>query len=87
MESDDDPAAAPQSRLTRSKLSDRLTSEPYPEYRVGDGGDRRKGAPARDLEAFAKWFADWWLRRGQHLTDPDHSDTDGSARTEHSDGS
>jgi hypothetical protein len=23
-----------------------------------------------DLLAFARWFADWWLRRGRDLTDP-----------------
>jgi len=23
-----------------------------------------------DLEGFAHWFADWWLRRGAELTDP-----------------
>ena len=23
-----------------------------------------------ELQAFAQWFADWWLRRGRDLTDP-----------------
>jgi len=27
--------------------------------------------PSPEHLAFARWFADWWLRRGQHLTDPD----------------
>lgn len=80
MESKDAPAAAPRGRLTRSKLSDRLTSEPCPEDRSADGYER-DAVPAHDLEAFAKWFADWWLRRGQHLTNPDHRDTVGPART------
>jgi hypothetical protein len=26
-----------------------------------------------ELNAFANWFADWWLRRGRHCT-PDHQD-------------
>jgi hypothetical protein len=30
---------------------------------------------AGELEAFANWFADWWLRRGRHLTSTDHSNT------------
>jgi hypothetical protein len=77
------PAAAPRGRLTRSKLRDRLTSEPCPEYRVW-----RKRAPANDLEAFAKHGS---LIGGcgavSILTDPDQSDTDGSIRTGYSDGS
>jgi hypothetical protein len=24
--------------------------------------------PAGELEGFARWFADWWLRRGRELT-------------------
>jgi hypothetical protein len=28
-----------------------------------------------DLGAFANWFADWWLRRGHHLTRPDSRET------------
>jgi hypothetical protein len=81
MDSKHDAVAAPRGRLTGSRLvSDRLTSEPRREYRSGDGGDGRNAAPANDLEAFAQWFADWWLRRGQHLTNPDHTDTGGPAR-------
>ena len=26
-----------------------------------------------ELDAFANWFADWWLRRGR-LSTPDHQD-------------
>jgi hypothetical protein len=26
-----------------------------------------------ELNAFASWFADWWLRRGRHST-PDYQD-------------
>lgn len=44
-----------------------------------DRGDSRDAIPAsapiRELEAFAQWFADWWLRRGRHLTHPDRCDT------------
>lgn len=38
--------------------------------------DTRDGAElAPELVAFASWFADWWLRRGQHLTaERDRSD-------------
>jgi site-specific DNA recombinase len=37
------------------------------------GGLRREQDcfPSPQHLAFARWFADWWLRRGQHLTDPD----------------
>lgn len=35
----------------------------------GAHGSSRDGVePAAELVAFASWFADWWLRRGQHLT-------------------
>lgn len=32
-------------------------------YLAGDG-----------LDGFVRWFADWWLRRGRRLTDPDRGD-------------
>jgi hypothetical protein len=37
--------------------------------RMGDTDDA--AAPidtASELEGFASWFADWWLRRGRELT-------------------
>ncbi|HEY4812485.1 MAG TPA: hypothetical protein VIH71_15650 [Solirubrobacteraceae bacterium] len=34
------------------------------------GAHDRCCASDLDLEAFARWFADWWLRRGRDLTDP-----------------
>jgi hypothetical protein len=69
MESNHEPPAPPGRRLIRS--SDGLTWEPYCD--TGEGGN---ATPVRDVEAFARWFADWWWRRGRHLTDPDRSDTD-----------
>jgi hypothetical protein len=66
-----------QKPATQSKdVSDHLTSEPRREYRRRDTGDGGYAAsdPSRDLEAFAQWFADWWYRRGRHLTDPNRSD-------------
>lgn len=43
--------------------------------RPGTGGDSSHAEQTyiydRELEEFARWFADWWLRRGCELTDPD----------------
>jgi hypothetical protein len=36
--------------------------------RRGDTNDAPPIDPASELEAFAGWFADWWLRRGRELT-------------------
>jgi hypothetical protein len=42
---------------------------------VGGRDDRALDAAAQQLD-FARWFADWWLRRGRRLTaDPErHAD-------------
>jgi hypothetical protein len=45
--------------------------------RDSDGSDDPMPTRANgELEAFARWFADWWLRRGRDLTDPEQSGPD-----------
>jgi hypothetical protein len=40
-----------------------------PSITRGDGRDDRAiFDTASELEGFASWFADWWLRRGRDLT-------------------
>jgi hypothetical protein len=42
--------------------------------RDSDGSDDPLPTRASgELEAFARWFTDWWLRRGRDLTDPEQS--------------
>ncbi|MGO9320536.1 MAG: hypothetical protein ACLQBY_07020 [Solirubrobacteraceae bacterium] len=43
----------------------------HPNDPGGSSDDRRDGTPNPALLDFAQWFADWWLRRGRDLTDPD----------------
>jgi hypothetical protein len=59
--------AHPPLRSTRSRTRD-ACQEPL----SSDRKDDRYARPAYDshteLEEFARWFADWWLRRGRELT-------------------
>ncbi|HEV7527327.1 MAG TPA: hypothetical protein VGO29_00345 [Solirubrobacteraceae bacterium] len=44
-----------------------------PDQRGGSNDDRNVSHdPA--LDDFARWFADWWTRRGRALTDPARDD-------------
>lgn len=56
-------------RTLRSSGSSALIEDPNDQG--GPSHDRRNGAPDPELLAFAHWLADWWLRRGRDLTDPD----------------
>jgi hypothetical protein len=52
-----------------SKQSGRAALErPRPDT-GGTGSHARTIYRGRDLDAFANWFADWWLRRGRY-SDP-----------------
>jgi hypothetical protein len=50
-------AGAPRSRRT-------LGARQPTDERGGDHGDKTTLHP--EVEAFARWFCDWWLRRGGH---------------------
>lgn len=50
-----------------------LAWEPVPEHQRTVDDHRPTGAndqPA-ELDAFVRWFADWWLRRGRQLAAPE----------------
>jgi len=65
------PAAAKE-RPLRSPASSALIAS-SPDQRGGSNDDRNVSHdPA--LDDFARWFADWWTRRGRALTDPARDD-------------
>jgi hypothetical protein len=49
-----------------------VRSSPWPDERSGGA---HGNAPHREVEAFANWFVDWWLRRGRCPQPPDERQT------------
>ena len=45
-----------------------------PEVGLDPGGTLDEPTVSPDLQSFARWFADWWLRRGHELTTTEHAD-------------
>jgi hypothetical protein len=52
----------------RSPLSRARDACHHPSRDRGGSDARPTQDPHDELEAFAHWFADWWLRRGRALT-------------------
>jgi hypothetical protein len=58
----------PASRHARDVCPTREPRKPY--TTGGESPDARPiSDPYIELEDFARWFADWWLRRGRNLAD------------------
>ena len=62
------PRPASPARALRSRPGSALIERSH-DPRAGGPRHDRPGTPDPKLLAFARWFADWWLRRGRDLTD------------------
>lgn len=45
-----------------------------PDIGLDLGGAFDELAVSPDIQSFARWFADWWLRRGHELSLEEHTD-------------
>lgn len=60
--------ANPTLRRSRSRARDVCHDRPHHPAEIADHRHDRPSDPTSELEGFAHWFADWWLRRGHDLT-------------------
>jgi hypothetical protein len=77
------PTTGTRERAVAAGRPPHLRGESRHSYRTTDGSRDSASVtkPADSLDAFAQWFADWWIRRGLHLTDPNRSDPDSGPPT------
>src|SRR5580698_4250283 len=61
--------ARPALRPSPGRARDACPEQPHRPIGRGDDHARPTCDPHTELEGFAHWFADWWLRRGRELTD------------------
>lgn len=55
-------------RSARGRARDACREQTRQPIDRGDNHPRPTRDPHSELEGFARWFADWWLRRGRELT-------------------
>lgn len=60
--------AHPLLRSQPHRARDACHEQSHLSIRRGDAHARPVRDPHSELEGFARWFADWWLRRGCQLT-------------------